>query len=166
VTRQRLANSKWSSLGRCAPTARLFATGALIASLLALSGCPGSLGFAYGGDPDAGISLSCDNVMTVLSTCVGCHSNPPVATFASLDLSSANPGQRLVGVAASGDGACLDKGSLLNRTTVPATGILIDKINDHQTCGASMPFGTPILGATDIACLQSWANGLVANAAP
>jgi hypothetical protein len=54
--------------------------------------------------------------------------------------------------------------SLLNLGTLPATGILIDKINFKSTCGASMPYGNPQkLPSTALDCLQAWANGPVAS---
>jgi hypothetical protein len=167
LKRQSLVND------RSAPNA--VALCGLVASLLALTACPGSLGFDYvppgggggtGGGNDGGIPMSCANAMDLLSTsCASCHASPANPTFASLDLVSPNVAQRLVGVAASGDGQCLGQGNLLNHGTLPATGILIDKINFKVgTCGMGMPFGsqTP-LPAADLACLQAWANGLVSS---
>ncbi len=145
---------------------------ASMAALLGLAACPGSLSFDYNGGgmggqngADAGpIQLSCADSMNVLQTnCLSCHLSPPQALFASLDLMAANPATRLVGVAASSSGLCLGKGNLLNKTTLPATGILIDKINGHQTCGVLMPATGTLMSDTDIACLQAWANGLVSG---
>jgi hypothetical protein len=171
LKRQILANSRW------APNAVAFV--ALIFPLLALSACPGSLGSDFvltgagggngaGGSPggaDAGpVLTSCANSMTVLmSNCTVCHNNPPSELFANLDLLSDNVGQRLVGVPGSSAGMCsaAGNGNLLNRTVLPATGILIDKINGRQSCGMSMPYGSPMMAPADIACLQAWANGLV-----
>jgi hypothetical protein len=171
LTRQTLANH------RSAPNA--VALVAFAFSLLALGACPGSLSFDYvpdgsssgtggtNGGADAGpIILSCDNAMTVLqNNCFGCHTNPPTPTFANLDLMSAGVAQRLVGQPASTNsaGVCGGLGNLLNPTTLPATGILIDKINFKTgVCGAGMPYGTASpIAAADLACLQAWANGLV-----
>ena len=145
----------------------------LLASLLGLGACPGSLSFDYagmggssGGGDDGGVVTSCANAMAVLQTnCGACHTTASPA-FANLDLLSANPAARLVGVAGNSAGMCSGKGNLLNRGAPPATGILIDKITGHQTCGASMPFGASMLNATDLTCLQQWANGLVASVGP
>jgi hypothetical protein len=145
---------------------------ALGASLLGFTACPGSLSFDYagtGGSPggnDGGVVTSCANAMAVLQTnCGACHTTAS-PSFGNLDLISANPAARLVDVGGSSAGSCSGKGNLLNSGTAPATGILIDKITGHPTCGVSMPFGAAMLNATDLTCLQQWANGLVAGVAP
>jgi hypothetical protein len=145
---------------------------ALTASLLGLTACPGSLSFDYGGmagqtgNNDSGVITSCANATTLLqTTCAVCHSSAAPPTYASLDLMSPNPETRLVGVAASSSGMCLGKGNLLDKGTVPATGILIDKITMHQTCGGVMP-AIGSLQPNDITCLQQWASGLVASVGP
>jgi hypothetical protein len=44
----------------------------------------------------------------------------------------------------------------------PATGLFLEKLMGIPSCGAKMPnLGSP-LDATELACVQSWANGLVA----
>jgi len=164
VTRQR-ANPKRSW------TFQLLSTLGLLTSLLGLAACPGNLGFDYtggmagqSGTDDGGVVTSCANAMTILTTnCTVCHANPPPAIYANLDLMSPNPATRLVGVAASSAGMCLGRGNLLNSGTLPATGILIDKITGHQTCGGFMPATGTMLNSNDITCLQQWANGLVAG---
>jgi hypothetical protein len=54
----------------------------------------------------------------------------------------------------------------LNRGTLPATGIFIDKINFTKGCGSGMPYLTSKMSDADIACLQAWANGLVMLVGP
>jgi len=141
-----------------------------------LTGCPGSLGFdADGGSTGVGGSTggqqtSCATSGTVLQMCtLSCHNAVSKAAYANLDLMSDGVAQRLVGqpAATANNGLCGGKGNLLNRGTLPATGILIDKISGHQTCGGAMPFGSDngLVGA-DLDCLQAWANGLVQGVGP
>jgi hypothetical protein len=158
----------------------------LVASLLALSACPGSLEGPPGGvggnsggsggqtGGDAGpVVTSCANAMTVLSdNCSGsCHNPGADAIYANLDLMSDGVAGRLVGKPASttttANGMCGGKGNLLNSGTLPATGILIDKINFKTgVCGSGMPFAGTKLAQTDLDCLQAWANGLVSSVGP
>jgi hypothetical protein len=129
-------------------------------------GDPGGAG-GMGGGGD-GIQTSCPNAASLIQTsCGSCHASPPVAVaYTSLDLLGAGVAARLVGhpadTANASSDQCAGRGNILNIGTLPATGILIDKINGAQTCGVSMPFAavTP-LSASDIACIQAWANGLV-----
>lgn len=174
-----LANLKRSAARPLAPVTNLVASAALVVLLLGLAGCPGTLGFdpggmagQGGGNPDGGaLQTSCANADTLLQMCTSCHNPTSKASFANLDLMSDGVAARLVGVAAatSGNGVCGGKGNLLNPSTLPAVGIFIDKITKaqpQQACGAPMPFGNGPLGATDQACLQAWANGLVQMVGP
>jgi hypothetical protein len=127
-------------------------------------------GGAGGATADGGIPTSCANSDSILrNNCIGCHVTPPQPIEANLDLQSAGVAQRLVGHPADTGSfsACQGKGNLLDRGTLPATGILIDKIT-HATpaCGASMPYAAPLLSLSDQACLQAWANGLVESVGP
>jgi hypothetical protein len=62
---------------------------------------------------------------------------------------------------------CAGKGNWLNRGVLPATGVLIDKINQPPgVCGNPMPFAAPKLAQVDLDCLQAWANGLVNSVGP
>jgi len=160
-----LANLKRSAALSWASVTNLVVSASLVVSLLGLTGCPGTLGFdPRQGNPDTGgnIETSCANASTVLGMCTICHSAASKANFADLDLMSDGVAMRLVGVAATtgSTGMCSGKGNLLDKTTLPATGILIDKIKGTQTCGVRMPQGG-MLSAADTACLQAWANGLV-----
>jgi hypothetical protein len=133
-------------------------------------GATGSGGSDGAGGTTGTVPLSCSDAMTVLlNNCGSCHTNPPQLIYANLNLSTAAAQQNLVGQAAytGASGECSGMGFILNKGTPPATGILIDKINGRQTCGASMPQSPlPLLSSTDIACLQAWANGLVNAAGP
>jgi hypothetical protein len=142
-----------------------------------MSGTGGS-GGSSSGNPDAGhdgglVPLSCDNAMMVLEdNCIGCHSTLSAPYVGGLDLESAGAAQRLVGKPtatpnAMNNALCSGKGNLLNRGTLPATGVFIDKINQIPgLCGNPMPFGAEKLAQQDLDCLQSWANGLVNSVGP
>jgi hypothetical protein len=165
----------------------------LVLLLPLLAACPGSLGFTYvpstadtgsggmeggggmlGSDAsiavdgaDGPIPAGCaDAARIIQANCASCHTSPPSPIYANLDLTSAGVASRLVGKPAytGASGECGGMGNLLDPVRLPATGILIDKINFSPTvCGSGMPY-TPAapLSATDVACLQAWANGLVA----
>jgi hypothetical protein len=124
-------------------------------------------GAGTGGGGGTSVPTSCANATTVLgNNCVPCHTNPPSLIYANLDLLSPGFAQRLVGKPAytGASGSCGGMGNLLNPTTLPATGILIDKINFVQTCGVGMPATSSVpMSAGDVSCLQAWANGLVAG---
>jgi hypothetical protein len=62
--------------------------------------------------------------------------------------------------------ACAGTGNLLNRGTLSATSIFIDKINFTQSCGVGMPDLGNKMSDTGIACLQAWADGLVMMVGP
>jgi hypothetical protein len=131
------------------------------------AGVTGTGGAAGSSGAGGSVPTSCSNAASVLQlNCFQCHSYPPQIVYANLDLQSSGVAARLVGVKAytGASGACAGSGDLLASGTLPATGILIDKINFTQTCGSGMPYGalTP-MSASDIACLQAWANGLVAG---
>jgi hypothetical protein len=150
--KRHLANLKRSAPRCSAAVTNLVAFAALLVSLVGLAGCPGTLSFdpGQGGNPDTGgnVETSCATSANVLMMCTVCHSATAKAAYADLDLGA--------------NGVCGGKGNLLNKTTLPATGILIDKIKGSQTCGVRMPQGG-MLTPADTTCLQAWANGLVAS---
>jgi len=103
----------------------------------------------------------------------GCHTTADApASAAGLDLTlNATIGSRLVGVASPGDTAaaaapaCAGK-TYLDPTSNPATGLLIDKITlpngNAGLCGSGMPYpGLNRLTATQITCVEQWAEGLI-----
>jgi hypothetical protein len=54
-------------------------------------------------------------------------------------------------------------GVFLDRSSSPATGILLTNLKPNPPCGAQMPYIMPALQQADIDCLQNWANGLVSG---
>jgi hypothetical protein len=131
------------------------------------TGAAGTTG-TTGSTGTGSVPLSCSNAPAILqANCWSCHTSPPQTIYANLDLESSGVAARLVGVAAytGASGACAGRGNLLDPGTLPATGILIEKINFSQTCGSGMPFAALApLSQSDLDCLQAWANGLVASA--
>jgi hypothetical protein len=136
-----------------------------------------------GGGGGTGGTVTCD-VTTIFTqsqgvvlgcTTTGCHntSDAPVSA-AGLDLTlNATIGSRLVGVVSPGDTAA---GSVCSGVTTPylnpgqnpATGLLIDKITlpsgSAGLCpgGTAMPYpGINRLTATQITCVEQWAEGLI-----
>ena len=131
-----------------------------------LLACPGRLAPESGTGGDGGGAIaSCPDAPRLIEThCMACHGSPPAVVFAELDLQTASVAARLVGQAAytGAGGLCAGMGNLLDPDTLPATGILIDKIRFTQHCGAGMPFGALApLAAAEQECLQGWANNLV-----
>lgn len=152
--------------------------GACAGSTNVVAADAGATGGSSGGNPDAGhdagsVPLSCSNAMQVLQdNCITCHTMLDAPYLGSLDLESAGVAQRLVGkpaatVTANNMAMCTGKGNLLNRGTLPATGVFMDKINQPPgVCGNPMPFAAPKLAQEDLDCLQAWANGLVNSVGP
>jgi hypothetical protein len=135
---------------------------------LFLVGCPGSLdpgvgaGGGSGGAGGSGGPCNPTPVFTARCTSIGCHNSSGAA--AGLDLQSANPAARLVGVGTgTGTGAACSGQTLLNPGSNPATGVFIDKITT-PTCGLMMPETGGALSAGDLACLTSWATSVTMNA--
>ncbi|HVZ72120.1 MAG TPA: hypothetical protein VHJ20_07080 [Polyangia bacterium] len=158
---------------------RIFTVTAGVA--MALAGCgggsgggeTGGTGGGGGGGGGAGGS-GCDaKALFLAHGClgVGCHTaNNPAANF---DMTTAGWETKLVGTAptqvpASSNGIpseCVDKGKVfLVKGSNPATGLFMEKLKNNPSCGLQMPFLQPALSTTDVACIQTWANGLVAAA--
>ncbi len=58
---------------------------------------------------------------------------------------------------------CKGKGLNYLNKTQPATGLLLDKLKPNPPCGEQMPYHLPGLSASDMACMQKWANNIVAG---
>jgi hypothetical protein len=162
----------------------------VVATSLGAMGCPGTLdpallsngtgtgGTSGGGGTGGGVTCDVTSIFTQTTTgCATafCHNtaDAPVSG-AGLDLTlDATIGSRLVGVSSPGDMAA---GSVcatvttpyLNPLSNPATGLLIDKITlpsgSAGLCpgGTAMPYpGVKRLSATQITCVEQWAEGLI-----
>ena len=126
----------------------------------AVAGCSSS-----GSDtPDSGPTVCTQaQVDTIFAAkCTVCHG--PGGAYAGLDLSSTGLASRLVGVAPPGGGSaapsvCTGMSKVyLTAGSNPATGLLLDKLGSNPGCGVRMPYMLAALSASDIACVQSWAN--------
>jgi hypothetical protein len=105
----------------------------------------------------------------------GCHIPGAKAADISggLDLTlDANIGSRLVGTSvgsSSNFSMCVGKGNYLNPNSSPPTGLLMSKISSSPPCGDRMPWPggnvAPKLTSQQIACISTWAEGLI-TAAP
>jgi len=123
-----------------------------VASLLVISGCPGSLS-----NPDDFIDgglVEKDAEMILAESCgtTGCHDATPQAT-AGLDLISPNVESRVVDVNAVGLGC---ENSILVVAGDPDASYLLDKVLDLPSiCDLKMPLvGT--LSPNEIAVLREW----------
>jgi hypothetical protein len=97
-----------------------------------------------------------------------CHGKAtPAGNF---DMETAGWETTMVGKTAPGGGAIPSTASKcggMNRVYLvagsnPATGLFLDKLGGHPSCGAVMPnIGVP-LNAAELACVQTWANALTA----
>jgi hypothetical protein len=159
------------------------AAGALLAAT-ALSGCPGELdpaimmqhgtggtsggtGGTSGGTGGSSADCSGSNAgdQVIASTCAtsGCHNNSAPLN-AGLDLTNdSGLAGRLVGVKSSGGLISQCGGNTtpyLNKSSNPATGLLIDKIKSNPPCGVQMPEGQTPLSATVVQCIVQWATTL------
>jgi hypothetical protein len=140
-----------------------------------VTGTAGAYG-AAGGNGSAGTGAigypSCD-VQPVIQkyqcTLMGaCHDSNGSA--AGLDLATAGWEQRLLGNGPGSFGPgvvpskCGDEGRIyLIPGSQPAKGLFLDKLmDDPPPCGFRMPFGFPAMTATDLQCIQAWANALTA----
>jgi hypothetical protein len=87
----------------------------------------------------------------------------------NFDMATAGWERKLVGVLPKGGGDIPSKCASLGRPyliagRLPAEGLFLDKLKPPPPCGDQDPLiGGPITPA-DLACIQSWANGIVADA--
>jgi len=139
-----------------------------------LAGCPGNLDPALqaqggtggsGNMGSGGANGSCaQTVITTNCAMAACHSS--IVKFAGLNLSSwpIDPAT-IVGVKPQdGSGSTCTSENFLDGSSSPATGLIIENLQDSTLkCGVRMPYQLPALSASDVACLQAWANDLVAG---
>src|SRR5262249_6147270 len=133
---------------------------ALVAAGTTLGGCPGTL------DPsllDSGpkvcdaptLVLAMDNMQTGCGSNTGCHA--ATAHEAGLDLVTAGVVGRLLGKAPNPTTSVSCMASTtqyLIANTMPAQGLLIDKLSSPPSCGSAMPFPLGGLPATQRTCLM------------
>ena len=103
---------------------------------------------------------------TIFNGCISCHNPQTAPAFGSLDMFTPGWERKLVGApppaGAPGTNACNKNLNYLNRTQ-PATGLFLDKLKASPPCGAQMPLAAPPLSASQLECIQKWANNVVAG---
>jgi hypothetical protein len=127
------------------------------------SGSTGSGGKGGGGASASGGASAgpCDAIPIFNKSCAVsfCHSNDDKA--GGLDLASADVGSRLIDVAPN-NADCTD-GKLIDSSSYKDS-FLLDKLeNTKPACGDRMPYGGEPLSSTDLACVESWVQGLVSG---
>lgn len=132
-------------------------------------GMNGSGGSPGSGGSNVDCSGSNDGAMIVSSQCLVCHgASTAVSIGGGLDLTiDANIKSRLVGVKPPGTAAsskCSGQTMpYLNANSMPATGLLIDKVQKSTPeCGDQMPQGNP-LSSIQQQCLIKWATTLTSG---
>ena len=128
---------------------------------VALVGC----GSGGGG----GTACDTNKIFTTCQT-VGCHNSAnPAAAF---DMQTTGWEKGLVGKMPTGGGTAPNQSKCgamnlvyLTPNSMPATGLFIEKLTKMTpVCGLVMPNIGPRLTATEMACVQTWADNLVAAA--
>jgi hypothetical protein len=156
--------------GNATTLGNLFRALALVASGLALTGCPGELdpallpggGGGSGGGGTGGGTVCAGDAILKSSTCAvaGCHGvNAPSG---GLDLFSDGLVTRLLGKAPNPATTQLCSGGMqyLVPDSNPATGLILDKLNPLPSCGGTMPSPLGNLPADQKQCLQEWATAV------
>ena len=133
-------------------------------SLLALTGCPGTLhdkerfltDAAPSGDADADDPGACGDVVTriFVPSCGGTGCHGAMAPQQGLDLVSAGVAARVVGVSGTG---CA---GTLAAPADPTSSLLYTKLSPNPGCGSQMPLARPALSDADAACILAWIAGL------
>jgi hypothetical protein len=161
---------------RSFPIARLSGPSVSIAIAYGLlsfifAGCAGNLdpslqggagGSGMMGTGGMGATNCAQTVLTTNCAMSNCHNGVGVV-YAGLNLTWPVDRAKVVGVMPSQLSACLSS-NFLEPGVTPATGLLIDNLKSSTVkCGVAMPYLLNPLSDTDVACLQSWANDLVAG---
>jgi hypothetical protein len=96
-----------------------------------------------------------------------CHRPAASASVGGFDMVTPGWEHRLVGAgplaSAPDTSLCKNEGLVYLNKTQPATGLFLDKLKPNPPCGLRMPSASPPLAATEIDCIQKWANNIVAG---
>jgi hypothetical protein len=101
--------------------------------------------------------------------CEVCHSAAAAKDFGGFDMTTAGWEAKLIGRGPPADApatnVCKSTPGLvyLKAETQPATGLFLDKFMATPPCGTQMPQLPPKLNATELACMQAFANNVVAG---
>jgi hypothetical protein len=126
-----------------------------------------STGAAGSGGPGCDIAPLIKTYNCALA--LACHDARGSA--ANLDMASLGWEKRLVGMSPTNSPApitpsvCAGQGQVeLVTGVLPAVGLFLQKLLPNPPCGDRMPTtGPPYLSDTEMACVQAWANALVAQ---
>jgi hypothetical protein len=155
---------------------KLSVIGAALLSTLLL-GCAGSgevptdSGGSGGSSGDAGkLPEGCAQAAAIFTahTCTTiCHKAEVASAYGGFDMTTPGWEKRLVGAGppsnAPPSNMCKGKGFIYLNKTQPATGLFLDKLGPTPPCGVRMPQLLNPLSSTEIACVQKWANNVVAG---
>jgi hypothetical protein len=134
------------------------------------------------GSSTSNTNASCDTaavtqLFTTKYVCSGSGCHDTVTKAANFDMTG-DFASRLVGVSPPGGGPTIDGGAItslqsmctgmgfnyLDPGSSPATGLLLKKLAGTAGCGMRMPYApAPAVTSADMACIQTWANGLTAG---
>jgi hypothetical protein len=130
-----------------------------------ITGSGGGPGAGPDADPDARPG-QCESVEPIfMNKCLACHSTGNAPMFGGFDMEKAGWAEAMVGGLipdnAPATNLCKGKGFVfLERGTLPARGLFIDKLQPAPPCGARMP-QIGMLTPTELICIENWANGVV-----
>lgn len=122
--------------------------------------------------PTGALPEGCARATTIFNDhtfgCTNCHRpNIPGDSDGGFDMLTPGWERRLVGAGppdcAPSSNLCKGKGRVYLNRTQPATGLFLDKLKPNPPCGDQMPRQLPPLSAADLACIQKWANNVVAG---
>jgi hypothetical protein len=146
--------------------AALGVLGAVIVSL-GVAGCPGDIDPSLIGMTGGGGGGGCDptNIFAAHS-CASATCHDAMGSGAGFSMVNAGWQNTLVGGNPSTTNAttmCVGMGPYLQPGPPPAMGLFLQKIQKSPPCGMQMPYGgiTGYLSASEVSCVQKWANGLV-----
>ncbi|HEY2900361.1 MAG TPA: hypothetical protein VGL59_07285 [Polyangia bacterium] len=116
------------------------------------------------------MTMGCSRVNTAFSTCMACHTTVSAEpSGGGFDMQKTGWEKNLIGKSTPADApdTALCKGKnlvLLEANVEPAKGLFLDKLNlAMPPCGDRMPKLLNPLSTSDLACVQAWANSIVAG---
>jgi len=123
-----------------------------------------------GGMDTGGLPPGCPAAAKVFKDhCEVCHSAMAAKDFGGFDMTTAGWQMRLIGMGppatAPATNVCKSMAGLvyLKPDTQPAQGLFLDKFLATPPCGTQMPQLPPKLTATELTCMQNFANNVVAG---
>jgi hypothetical protein len=114
--------------------------------------------------------MGCAQVNAAFTTCMACHTTSLAdASGGGFDMQKVGWEKNLIGQSTPADApvTALCKGKnlvLLEANVEPAKGLFLDKVSQSMPpCGDRMPKLLDPLSASQVACVQAWANSVVAG---